>query len=148
MASISDIKRIIVEDFPSADQAMIQKLAFILKPFLDDVVAAFDGDITVDNLTRQYASCTIKTVASSTSYLVNNISTGGTISPIVKVKNNLVNPLVGINVINVNNATNPASYPLGAVGITWTVNTNIITITSVTGLPDGQAFNLTLELIS
>jgi hypothetical protein len=126
----------------------MQKLAFILNPFLDDVVAAFDGDITVDNLTRQYASCTIRTIQGPTSYLVNNISTGGQINPTVKVKNNLTNPLVGINVINVRNATNPNGFPLAAVGITWTVATNIITITSVSGLPDGQAFNLTLELIS
>ena len=148
MASISDIKRIVVEDFPTADQAMMQKLAFILNPFLDDVVQAFDGNITVGNLTRQYASCTIKTNPSTTSYLINGISTGGTINPTVKIKSNLTGPLVGIHVINVNNATNPASYPLGAVGITWTVSGNIVTITSVQGLPDGQSFNLTLELIS
>lgn len=148
MASISDIKRIVKEDFPTQYQDLIDKLAYVLNPFLDDVSSAFNGDISVDNLTRQYASCTIQTTKSSTSYLVNNISTGGTISPPTKIRSNLTNQLQGINVLNVVNLTNPASYPLGAVQLCWTINSGIITITNVTGLPDGQKFTLTLELVS
>jgi hypothetical protein len=51
MAKIQSVKKLIVEDFSSASRELIQRLAAVLNPFLDQVVTALSQKITfADNL--------------------------------------------------------------------------------------------------
>lgn len=136
MSKITNIKRLIKEDFPPEQQDLIDKLAYVVNPFFDQVVAAFNKGINTDNLTRQILEVT-----------VNN--TAGRITPGVQFKNTLnTNKILGINIIKAMNITNPAVYPTQAPWISWSINENIITINNITGIQDNNKYTLTLEVIS
>lgn len=148
MSKISNIKRLIKEDFAQKDQDLIDKLAYVLNPFLDQVTKAFNKGINNDNLSRDFAYATVLNVTGTGSYNVNGIATGGDLTPSVQIKIKLSSKMIGINVIKADNATNPGTYPINAIGLSWTVEKDIITLNKVTGIQDGQKYNLVLELIS
>lgn len=148
MSKISNVKRLIKEDFPQKDQELIDKLAYTLNPFLDQVTAAFNKGINIDNLSREIITATVVNVTGDGSYNVNGVATGGDINPSVQIKSKLAGKIIGINVINSVNSTNPNSYPINAIGLSWTAEKNIITINKITGIQDGEKYNITLELIS
>lgn len=57
---LSNLKRITKEDFPSADQDLVDKLAYVLNPFLDQIQQAFNKQITTtDNLSRELTTITV-----------------------------------------------------------------------------------------
>lgn len=135
MSKISNIKRLIKEDFAQKDQDLIDKLAYVLNPFLDQVTKAFNKGINIDNLSREFVYATV-------------VNTAGILAPSVQIKTKLASKMIGINVIKADNTTNPGTYPTNAIGLSWTVEKDIITLNKVTGIQDGQKYNLVLELIS
>lgn len=135
MAKISNLKRIIKEDFPEEYQELIDKLAYSLNPFLEQISNAFNKNINIENLSREFITVTVENV-------------GGNLKIPVQFKTSLSGRIQGFNIIKAENITNPAIYPTQAPWITWTINSNILTIQKVTGIPDNNKFRLTLELIS
>ena len=148
MAKISNVKRLIKEDFPKESQDLVDKLAYVLNPFLDQVSAAFNKNINIDNLSREIITTSVVNATGTGSYTVNSIATGGDVSPSVQIKTKLASKVIGINVIRVDNVTNPGTYPINAVGLSWSYESKIITLNKITGLTDGDKYNLVLELIS
>lgn len=49
MTKINAVKKIVVEDFSAADHDMIMKLAQVLNPFLDQVNAALNQKLSIDD---------------------------------------------------------------------------------------------------
>lgn len=148
MATISNVKRLIKEDFPKESQDLVDKLAYILNPFLDQVSAAFNKNINIDNLSREIVTATVVNVTGTGTYTVNGIATGGDISPTVQIKTKLANKVFGINVIRADNLTNSSTYPINAIGLSWSYDAKIITLNKITGIKDGDKYSLVLELIS
>lgn len=135
MAKIDNLKRIIKEDFPEEYQELIDKLAFSLNPFLEQLSNAFNKNINNDNLSRETVSITVEN------------SSGNLKSP-VQFKFNLKSRILGLNIIKAENLTNSNTYPTNAPFISWTINENIITVKKVTGIQDNNKYRLTLEIIS
>lgn len=148
MAQITNLKRLIKEDFPKEEQELIDKLAYSLNPLIDQLSAAFNKNINIDNLSREFVTATVVNVTGLGSYMVNGINTGGDLSPSVQIKSKLSGKIIGINIIRADNLTNPATYPINAPWVSWSSEAKIITIRKVTGLQDGDKYNLVLELIS
>lgn len=151
MAKISNVKRLLKEDFPAENRDLVDKLAYVLNPLLDQIVAAFNKNINVDNLSRELVQVIVVNTIGVESYKVgsvHSISTNGDVNPSVQIKTKLTAKVVGINVIRVDNITNPGTYPINAVGLSWSSTGQLITLNKVTGLKDGDRYNLLLELIS
>lgn len=54
MAEVKSVKKLIVEDFPADAREIIQRLASVLNPFMDQVVTALNQKLTYkDNLQSQ-----------------------------------------------------------------------------------------------
>jgi hypothetical protein len=72
---ISNVKRIIVEDFKSDDRELVSKLATILNSFMDEVVQLSRKNIDYDNLNRSVVTIDITVDASGIPVGVNQINT-------------------------------------------------------------------------
>lgn len=132
---LSNLKRLVKEDFPQSDQDLIDRLAYIINPLLDQIEKAFNKNITTtDNLSREITTITINAV-------------GGKPAPISQFKTGL-SKVIGVNVISAVNTTNTGTYPTTAPFISWSNNANIITINNITGIQDNNKYTLTLEVIS
>lgn len=133
MAKIDGGKRILSEDFKSADRDLISKLALVLNPFTEQIILALRKNITVtDNLNMEYKTISIKVDASgkpvSSNQLTSNLST--------KIK--------GISCESYQNLTNSNNYPTSGITVTWVQKNGIIEIQHVTGLNSTDTHSLTL----
>jgi len=144
MAVPPEIKRIIKEDFPKDQQELIDKLAFSLNPFFEQVVNALTKQIDMSNLAQE-----IKEINATIS-LPSNL-------PKQTIQfNTILNTKVrGIVCIRAQNLTNPNVPVTTAPFVQFTPQGQLITINSVTGLPalsgdptTSQTFKLTLLLIT
>lgn len=132
---LSNIKRLLKEDFPKDQQDLIDKLAYVLNPFLDQVSAAFNKQISIENMTREIITITVSN------------ATGGAIQLGTQFKSSFTK-VSGINVIKSQNITNTIAYPTSAVGLSWSFDSGVVTINKVTGIQDNNKYTLTLEVIN
>lgn len=136
MAKLSNFKLLKKDDFDQDQHDFIDKVAYVINPFLEQISNAFNKNITIDNLSREISSIDVEN------------ATGGTLKIPVDLKTRLTGRIVGIHVIKSDNLTNTAVYPTNTVGVSWTLNGTIINIKNVTGIQDNNKYRLTLELIS
>jgi hypothetical protein len=130
----ANIKTLVKEDFPQSDQALVDKLAYVINPVFSDLQNTFNKGINVSYLTREYTVITITSV-------------GGVPTPKSQFKTALTKP-VGVVVMSATNTTNSAVYVTSAPFISWSLSGTIITINNITGLQDNTQYSLTLEVIA
>ena len=129
---ISGFKRLIKEDFPAEQQALVEKLGTVFNLFQEQVYYAFNNNITIDeNLNAQSVVIRISTD-------VNGKPTGNN-----QIKYTLKTKPKGNQVINIQNVTDTTLLS-GAPFVTFTINSNIITINQVTGLLPGKEYDITI----
>lgn len=134
MAKVGNLKRIVKEDFDQEDQPLIDKLAFSLNPFLEQVVSAFDKNLDFDNLNQAFVTVDTE---------VNNL---GVPKLKLELKSQLKTRVRGMLCVSAQNLTD-TTFPTSAPFITYTVNNGIITFNNITGLPANKKFRLSLILI-
>lgn len=135
MGRAPDLKRIAKEDFSADDQALIEKLAFPLNSFMEQVRNLFSKGIDFDNLSREVI--TLK------------VQTGTNKQPLNKIsfKSNLKSKLKGINIIAANITSNNTSYIQSAPFISFNQDNNIVYINNIAGLAAETTYELVLETI-
>lgn len=134
MSKLQIPKKLRVEDFDQDDQALISKIAFVYNVFADEVYNTLNKNIDYDNLNRQFV--TINVAIDNTGKLIN--------PPQIKT---LLNGRVrGLNVLNAINLIDSSIYPTTAPFISWTINSDILTILNITGLQNNSQYSLSLEL--
>lgn len=136
MAQIQSFKRLAVEDFSEKDRELIQKLAYSINSFADDISRAFANNISISdnlNITSKEMTLTLNS---------KGVITGGS-----TLKTGLNHLCQGMTVIKVNNITNPTSYPTGTPFISFSENTTgQININNITNLPVGNSYKITVLL--
>lgn len=136
MAQLTNVRRIIVEDFPSDQQDLISRLAPNINNFMEEVVQLSRKRIDYENLARSKVQ--IDVTVDSTGKLIN---TNG------RLFTNL-SSLSGHIVINAANLTNNAVFPTAPPWVNYTnLGNGYIQIISVLGLPANNKFKLTIEFI-
>lgn len=129
---ISGFKRLIKEDFPAEQQPLVEKLGTVFNLFQEQVYYAFNNNITIDeNLNAQ--SIVIRMTVDSVGRPVGNN----------QIKYTLKTKPKGSQVINIQNVTDTTLLS-GAPFITYSINSNIITITQATGLLPGKEYDMTI----
>lgn len=136
MGKAPDLKRIVKEDFPSEYQVLIEKLAFPLNSHMEQVRNLFAKGIDFDNLTRELITLTFQT--NSSGQPINTLT----------FKSNLKNRVRGINVISANITSSTLTYVTQAPFISFTQNSNIITVLNISGLQPETTYEFLLETIS
>lgn len=134
MAIITNLKRIIKEDFNSEDQPLIEKLSFSLNPLLEQLTQAFNHGIDFNNLNQEYATFTLK------------VDGSGIPTTSSELKHSLKTRIKGIHCIRVENLTD--NTPLvGAPFVSFTTKNDLIQISQVTGLVADKQYRLSLVII-
>lgn len=131
---VTNLKRLAKEDFSQENQALVEKLAFAINPFLDQLNQALDKNIDFDNLNQSITTFKVRVNAS-----------GIPITP-VQLKSSLKTNVQGIQVIRVDNITDSTNLS-GAPFITFTRNSGLIYIQHITGLVANKDYNIAVILI-
>lgn len=132
MGKIPDLKRVTVEDFKAEDRDLVQKLAFIINSFHEQVRSVLNGGVDFVNLSQE-----IQILSFTTN------ETGQPLSRL-EFRSNLNNRVQGIIparvAITSSNTSSAQSNPV----ITWSQNAQIVTITNIGGLAPETGYELTL----
>lgn len=134
MGVLNDLTKIVIEDFDKKDQDVVGKLAFTYNPMVESLTNLFNKNIDFNNLNQQYTTFTTTLDAS------------GIPKVPVQIKYDLKTRLKGIQVISADNLTDNTNLA-GSPFITYTVNSNLITINHITGIPADKQYNLSIILI-
>jgi len=129
-----NVKKINIQDFSSDNQKDISKLARSLNPFFDDVQKKLSKGLTVDeNLPFEYVQFDV------------TVDAAGNPTSSTKVNYSLSATLKGAIVIN---ADSTNSFPTGTPYVSYSINSNILTINKVFGIPNNVKFKITMLLLS
>lgn len=134
MAKVTNIKRLVKEDFEADDQELVDKLAFSLNPFLEQVSAAFNKGIDDDNLNQQ------------SMFIEAELNANGVPKSPLQIKVDLKVRVKGTQVILAQNLTD-GTFPTGTPFITFTINNNLLTVQHIAGLPPDKKYRLSIILI-
>lgn len=127
-----NVKKINVADFSKTNTADMQKLARSLNPFFDSIQQVMNKGLTVsEHLPFEYATF--------------DITVDGSGNPLASVKFpiSLTNTVKGMIVIGISGGI-PTANPL----VLFTVDKNIVTVTSVIGIPASTKFKITVLVMS
>jgi hypothetical protein len=132
VARVPDIKRIKKEDFNSDQQDWVEKLAFPLNSFMEQVRSAFQKKIDFTNLNQELI--TISLIVDASGFPITT----------TKYKSNLSTNVAGHTVLGHVNRTDSTVMVTGAPYLTFTESGGIVQILHVTGLPANNKFDLTV----
>lgn len=123
MARIPDLRLITKEDFDGKDQALIDKIAFPINNFMQQVVNVLKNGVDFNNLNMQIITLSVS--VNSTGYPVSAI----------QFKNNLSTKVIGMICINAINQSSTIRFPTAQPFISWSQNSNVLAINNISGLP-------------
>lgn len=107
MAKLGQLKRISADDFDKKDRDFVNRLAFVLNPFLTALASALDNSLTIeDNLVLSYQD--IEFTAPITP--AKSVSVLSSLSVLVR----------GLEIIRVDNLDSPTAVLLGAPFLEFT----------------------------
>lgn len=122
MATVPTERFLKPEDFDSKDQALINKLAFPINTFMQQVITGFTQNLDFNNINMQVNTFTA------------TVDVNGVPTIPVSFKNSLKTKLYGIICINALNQSGTNRIPEAQPFINWVQNSNTVTIRNVIGL--------------
>lgn len=137
MAKVDNIKTFQKEDFDPEYKQLIDKLSFSINPFMEQIVSAFNKNIDITNLTDLIIDVTVSVDIDG----IPTMPTSFKISDTTRV----IRKVLGMAVINHENLTDDDGV-LSQPYITFSVNKDLATIKSITGLPVDKRFKLTVRI--
>lgn len=136
MARVPDIKRIRKEDFDSEDQAVVEKIAYSVNTFMDQVIVALSKNLNFDNIDQQLVD-----------YTISLGSAGELINP-PNIRIDLRSRPSGVLCISALNVNNPNTFPTGQPFVSYgVVNNRTISVRNISGLQPDSTYRLTLLII-
>lgn len=134
MAKVTELSRLVVEDFEKDHQATVSKIAGNYNQLIEQLGRAFNKGIDFDNLSQNYITVTVV------------VDGSGVPTIPLQIKYDLRTKFKGIQVLNVINLTD-STLLTGAPFVVADISGNVITVRQVTGLPSGKQFSLSIILI-
>lgn len=132
MSRLIDVKRITVEEFAAEDRPLIEKIAFPINSFFEQVRNALNKNIDFNNLNQEIIKLDVI------------VESNGVPNTLTRFKSNLKTGVQGLICIAAINRSNASTRPTGAPFITFAQNENLVTIQHITGLQSGEKYGLTL----
>lgn len=132
MARIPDLRLLKKEDFDGKDQKLIEKLAFPINNFMQQVVNVCKNGIDFTNLNQQIITVTV------------SVDSTGTPVNTIQVKSTLSTKVIGMICINAINQSSIMRFPQAQPFISYTQNNasnnTLLTINNIAGLgiPSGN----------
>lgn len=130
MAKPPDIKRIKKEDFENQYQTLVDRLAFPLNSFMEQVRSAFNKNINFENLNQEIVVVDL------------TVDENGIPTTTIRYKSNLSTRIAGNICINTFNLTDNAVNPLGQPFINFSQSDKLVQVNHVTGLQANNRYRL------
>lgn len=135
MGQLSNVRRIIVEDYPEEDRNAVGKLAAVLNPFMDEVVELTRKRINFDNLARSLIVIDITVDENGIAKGIGQINTG-------------LGSYSGKNLVNIQSlAGGPNVVSAPYLDCTYQGN-GIVKINRFFGLPANKKLRVSIEFIA
>lgn len=133
---LDNVKRIVTEDFSKDDQELASRIGTVLNSFMEQVVNTVNGNISIENMDREFVTLTKV-----------NVNSSGV--PFQKIQfSSTKSSYESHNVIHVINTTNPSKLLNSRPYVTFASQGNgLYTVRHVTGLVSGDEYTIKLELI-
>lgn len=134
MAKLQGFKRIQTEDFPKEYQSIVDRLGYSINIFAEQVIEAFNKQISYDNLNRSYITLTtdVSVTGIPNDELIIKIPTNG---------------FIGFNCVSAENLDDDTGVT-GCPFLTYIrLSNGSIRITNIVGLPANKNFKLTVEIL-
>lgn len=133
MARLTNVQRIIIEDFQEDDRDTVSKLAGILNYFMTQTTDIVNGRLDYDNINKQIVTVEVTVDASGKPIQTTNFTSQA--------------GLVGGTVLRAQNLTNSVVFPLGQPFISFSpVQSTLYKINNITGLQPNNKYRLTYEV--
>ena len=134
MAVVSNVRRIVVEDYPKETADTVSKLASVLNPFMDEIVNLAQGNIDYNNLNRSKVVFEVTVDASGKPQGLSQINTG-----LTSYSGKLLIDVQGVSASDV---------VISAPWLDCTYQGNgLVRINRILGLPAGKKMRITVEFI-
>lgn len=132
---VNNFKRIIKEDVKEEYRELVEKLAFSINPFAEEVVKALSNNLNIqDNFNQKIRDITVE------------VDSNGIPKVKTQFKTNLISKCIGTHVIKLDNLTNPLVFQISYPFINFSESNGLLTIDHVSGLPANNNFKLKLVL--
>jgi len=131
---LSNVRRIIVEDFPEENRTTMEKLAQVMNPFMDEVVTLSRNKVDYDNLNRSLIILDMQVDAAGIPKGVSQIN--------IKLTTYKGHSIV--NVQSLQGGENVLSAPY--LDCTYQGN-SLVRVNKFHGLPVGKKLRITIEFI-
>jgi hypothetical protein len=131
---ISNVRRIIVEDYPQDSRATVEKLAVVLNSFMDEVVTLSRGNISYDNLNKSIVIVDLQVDENGKPKGVSQINTQLQTHTGAKI----------VNVQSLSGGDNVISAPY--LDCTYQGN-GLVKVNKFHGLPPNKKIRITIEFI-
>lgn len=133
MSTIQSFKRINQEDFEEKDRALADSIGGSVNVFAQEVIDAFNKNISVDdNLKMEYKDLDVSVDAS------------GVPTQKLQFKTSITGKIRGIVVIKVDNLTTPTSYATSTPFVSFSQKDTLLTVNNITSLLINNKYRLTL----
>lgn len=135
MSKLPNTRKILSEDFPAEAKTVIDKLAFILNKFMQDVVGVINGNLDFDNFKHKKVSVELTVDATG-------IPVGNDL-----IQNSMTSSVIGITCIRAINTKTSTNYPTSTPLVSFDYNTkNQLRVKHVTNLTPDEKYVLTVIL--
>lgn len=135
MPKLSDIRRIIPEDFPSDERDLAEKIGGSYNEFADEIYQVVNGELDFENMARR------KVVVDAT------FNTDGTLKVPVNINTGLTSVAL-VYVGKIQNLTSPSTKLTQTPYIDWThQGSGLVKLNYGVGFVAGAKYRLTLELV-
>lgn len=132
---MDSVRRIRTEDYPEDSREVIAALAPILNSFMEQVVNIFDGNVDYDNIRRNLVIVDVETVS-------------GVPTSLTRVKYDVKGKVVGTDCIQAINQSQTTDFPTAQPFVSFTTESNLLTLRHISGLQDNIKYRLYIEIIA
>jgi len=137
-------RQILTDDFSAEEKPIVEKLADIINPALENLYQVTNGNASFENTTWGRITGVIVKVNSSGV----PDSESGANRVISKFKNPASGTPIGIVVLSATCIDDPSIFPTATPFISYSIDNNLIQIKNIQGLPADKRFQLALMVIT
>ena len=132
MGKLDNVRRVVKEDYDEKYHDLIDKLAFVLNSFMEQVVSEMNGNLNFENLAQEVITFKIQ------------VDSSGVPTRNEQVRVNVLNP-VGFLVINTVDIDNTDLFVTNHPSIKFATGTSgqVIRIKQITGLTANRDYRIT-----
>lgn len=136
MGRVPDVKRLRKEDFEPEYQDMIERVAYSINTFSDQVRRVLNKNVDFINLNQELST-----------YSISIDSSGNLVNP-SNIRHGLTSKPAGVLCVAALNLNDPTTFPVSQPFVSFSIiNNTTISIQNITGLQNNSTYQLTLLII-